>query len=361
VPAGKVAKTAEAAEKIAASINAQVVVKAQVLVGGRGKAGGVKLANTPQEAKEKASQILGMNIKGLTVTEVLVTQAVDIKAEYYTSCIVDRDKRSVSVIFSPAGGIDIEEVAAKTPEKIFTYTIDALLGLQEFNIRNLLIKAGVDSKHFKAMSSIISKLYKIQKEKDASLVEVNPLVETKQGEIVCVDAKVILDDNALYRQPEFAALSEVEEGIHPLEQRAKKEGLTYVKLEGNIGVIGNGAGLVMGTMDLVKQVGGKPANFLDIGGGAKAEIVRKALEQVLADKQVQGIFINIFGGITRGDEVAKGILEATSKLDIKVPLVIRLTGTNAEEGRKILQGSKLVPCETMEQAAKKIVELASRN
>lgn len=355
---GEVAETPEQAKEIAAKLKMPVVIKAQVLVGGRGKAGGVKLANSVDEAYEKAQAILALTIKGIPVKKVLVTEAVDIGKEYYLSLILDRDTRKIAVMVSEAGGIDIEEVAAKTPEKIAKATVDLTIGLRSFNARAILFKAGFDKAVINDATKILTKLYSIFRHEDASLVEINPLVLTKDGKVIAVDAKIILDENATYRHAEFKDYQQEEED-NELEREAHKHGLPYVKVDGDIGIIGNGAGLVMGTMDLVKLSGGKPANFLDIGGGAKAEVMKSAMEVVLSDKQVKGLLVNIFGGITRCDEVAKGMLEVAKSINIKVPVVVRLAGTRDEEGRALLQGSSFTPATGMLEAAQKIVQLSS--
>jgi succinyl-CoA synthetase beta subunit len=360
IPAGKVAGTPEEVEQIARDIGKRVVVKAQVHVGGRGKAGGIKLANTPEEAKLAASQILGMNIKGLTVEKVLVEEAADIAQEYYLGITVDRAARRNVVMVSAAGGVDIEEVAATTPEKIAKEHIDPAIGLMDYQIRQLAYQAGLVPEAIRGAGGFLRALYKVYTELDCSLAEINPLVVTKDGKLIAADAKINVDDNALYRHKDLAVLQEQQED-DPIEAEAHKRGLTYVHLDGNIGILGNGAGLVMTTLDVVQRAGGKPANFLDVGGGASADVVRNALEVVLMDKNLKAILFNIFGGITRCDEVAKGIVQATSTLDIGVPIVIRLVGTREEEGRQVLtQASgkvQLIPAATMQEAAEKVVGL----
>lgn len=357
-PAGKVASTPEEAAQVAAEIGGTVVVKAQVHVGGRGKAGGIKVAKTPEEAREVASKILGMDIKGLTVEKVLVEQAADIKEEYYIGITTDRAARRNIVMVSAAGGIDIEEVAAATPEKIAKLHLDPAIGLQDYQIRQLAFEANLPPAAIKGIGPFLKALYRVYLDFDCSLAEINPLVLTGEGKLIAADAKVDLDDNALFRHPELAQYQEAQED-DPIEAEAHKRGLTYVRLQGDIGIIGNGAGLVMTTLDVVEREGGKPANFLDIGGGAKAEVVTKAIDTVLLDKNVKGIFFNIFGGITRGDEVAKGMLEAIATMDIKVPIVVRLTGTRAAEGLALLEGSTLTPAATMQEGAQKIVALVN--
>lgn len=357
-PSGKVASTPEEVAQVAAEIGGTVVVKAQVHVGGRGKAGGIKVAKTPEEAREVATKILGMDIKGLTVEKVLVEQAADIKEEYYLGITTDRAARRNIVMVSAAGGIDIEEVAEATPEKIAKLHLDPAIGLQDFQIRQLAFEANLPPAAIKGIGPFLKALYRVYLDFDCSLAEINPLVLTGEGKLIAADAKVDLDDNALFRHPELAQYQEAQED-DPIEAEAHKRGLTYVRLEGDIGIIGNGAGLVMTTLDVVQREGGKPANFLDIGGGAKAEVVTKAIDTVLLDKNVKGIFFNIFGGITRGDEVAKGMLEAIATMDIKVPIVVRLTGTRAAEGLALLEGSALTPAATMQEGAQKIVALVN--
>lgn len=357
IPQGRVASTPDEAAAIAEEIGKPVVVKAQVHAGGRGKAGGIKLAQTPDEAREMASQILGMEIKELKVEQVLVEVAADIKEEYYLGITTDRAARRNIVMVSAAGGMDIEEVAAATPEKIAKLHLDPAIGLQDFQIRQLAYNAKLPPVAAKGIDSFLKALYKVYADYDCTLAEINPLILTGDGELIAADAKFDMDDNALFRHKEMAKYQEAQLE-DPIEAEAHKRGLTYVRLEGDIGIIGNGAGLVMTTLDVVEREGGKPANFLDIGGGAQAEVVRTAVDTVLLDKNVKGIFFNIFGGITRGDEVAKGLLEAMSTLDIKVPIVVRLTGTRAAEGLALLEGSSLTPAATMQEGAQKIVALA---
>jgi succinyl-CoA synthetase beta subunit len=356
IPAGRVASTREEVETIAREVGKPVVVKAQVHVGGRGKAGGIKLGKTPEEAGEAADAILGMDIKGLRVEEVLVEEAADIKQEYYIGITTDRAARRNIVMVSAAGGIDIEEVAASTPGKIARLHIDPAIGLQDFQIRQLAFEAKLPPAALKQIAPFMKALSKVYSEYDCSLAEINPLVLDGEGKLIAADAKINIDDNALFRHKELAQYQEAQEE-DPIEAEAHKRGLTYVRLEGDIGIIGNGAGLVMTTLDVVQREGGRPANFLDIGGGAKAEIVEKAIDTVLLDKNVKGIFFNIFGGITRGDEVAKGMLAAIESMNIQVPIVVRLTGTRAKEGLALLEGSKLTPAATMQEGAQKIVAL----
>ncbi len=360
VQPGKIATTAAEAEAIAAEFGVPVVIKAQVYVGGRGKAGGVKLAQTPAETREVAGRILGMDIKGLTVEKVLITPALDIKEEYYLGVILDRASQTLVALVSAAGGIDIEEVAEKEPEKIIRFPIDMRWGLLPMDARQLLARAGVPSVVVAKGGAILSQLVRACIESDATLAEINPLALTADGKVIAADAKIIIDDNALPRQKEYASWAEPEEA-NPLEYEAKEAGLTYVKLDGNVGVVGNGAGLVMTTLDMVARAGGKPANFLDIGGGAKAEVMKKALLFVARDPQVKGIVVNIFGGITRGDEVARGIILAQQELPAGMPIVARLAGTGEAEGRALLANAGLTWGSDMRDACQKIVaEIAAK-
>jgi succinyl-CoA synthetase beta subunit len=352
---GRVAFTPDEAEEIAREIGGPVVIKAQVYVGGRGKAGGIQFGDTPEAARAAAAKVLGMNIKGLTVEKVLVVSKLEIKEEYYLGIILDRKSQAPVVMVSKAGGIDIEEVAATTPEKIIKQPIDMRWGLRPFEAREILARAGLPHQVIGKGGAILTALAKAFIESDASLAEINPLALTADGQVQAADAKILIDDNGLFRQKEYASWAESEES-NPLEFEAKQEGLTYVKLDGDIGIIGNGAGLVMTTLDMVARVGGKPANFLDIGGGAKAEIMRKALTFVARDPQVRGILVNIFGGITRGEEVAKGVIMAQSDLPKGMPIVVRLSGTGAEEGKELLrQHAGLDWGKDMREAAQKIV------
>ena len=356
VPPGEVAERVEEAVAIAERIGPPVAIKAQVLVGGRGKAGGIRVASTLEEVPQVAGQILGMNLKGLMVQKVLVEKALDIQAEYYIGLTLDRASQRNVLMVCTEGGVDIEEVAARSPEKIAKVFVDPAYGLFEFQMRLACYRAGLPRSLTRAAVGLIHALYRTYVEVDATLAEINPLVLTAEGQLVAADAKILIDDNALFRHPELAQWQEESEE-DPLEAEAHRRGLQYVHLGGNIGVIGNGAGLTMATIDEVKRAGGQPANFLDIGGGARAEVVKKALEMVLLDPQVKGVLINIFGGITRCDEVARGILAAISEMDVRVPIVVRLTGTNEEEGRRLLEGSPLTPAATMQEAAAKIVAL----
>ena len=354
VQPGKVATTPDEAEQIAREFGVPVVVKAQVYVGGRGKAGGVKIAQTPEQTREVAGRILGMDIKGLTVEKVLITPALDIQDEYYLGVVLDRASQAPVVIVSAAGGIDIEEVAEKEPEKILRQPVDVRWGLLPTQARELLAQAGVPHTVVAKGGAILSTLVKAFMESDATLAEINPLALTADGQVIAADAKMLIDDNALVRQKEYAGWAEPEEA-NPLEFQAKAEGLTYVKLDGDVGIIGNGAGLVMTTLDMVARSGGKPANFLDIGGGAKAEVMKKALLFVARDPQVKGILVNIFGGITRGEEVARGIILAQGELPKGMPIVARLSGTGEAEGRALLADAGLTWGYDMRDAAQKIV------
>ncbi len=360
VQPGHVATTPEEAERITREFGVPVVIKAQVYVGGRGKAGGVKIAQDPAQAREVAGRILGMDIKGLTVEKVLVTPALDIKEEYYIGVTLDRASQAPVVIVSAAGGIDIEEVAENEPEKIIRHVVDMRWGLLPMQARGLLARAGVPSVVVARGGAILSTLVRACIETDATLAEINPLALTADGKVIAADAKIIIDDNALPRQKEYAAWAEPEEA-NPLEFEAKSEGITYVKLDGNVGIVGNGAGLVMTTLDMVARAGGKPANFLDIGGGAKADAMKKALLFVARDPQVKGIFVNIFGGITRGEEVAQGIIMAQEELPKGMPIVARLAGTGEVEGRAMLANAGLTWGADMRDGAQKIVaEIAAK-
>lgn len=354
VPGGQVAETEVQAEDIARKLG-PVAVKAQVLVGGRGKAGGIKLANSPEEARQVAGQILGMDIKGLTVEKVLVEQQQKIAKENYAGITLDRARRRFVLMLSSMGGVDIEEVAAESPDKIIKMEIDPAYGLLGFQIRDAMFRAGFERSAFKDLQKIIDGLYRVMIDKDALLAEINPLAITDDGRAIAADAKMDIDDSALYRHPELAEF-EAESIADPVERFATEHNVPYVKLDGNIGVIANGAGLAMMTMDMIKREGGRPANFLDVSGGARAEVVRRAIEIVLMDAKVEGIVMNIFGGITRGDEVAKGLLEAAGTMDIKVPIAIRIAGTREAEARQMLQGSPFTPEPSLQSAAQTIIQ-----
>jgi len=359
VPAGEVAKSPAEAYKIASEVGKGVVVKAQVHVGGRGKAGGVKLAANPEEAKAKASDILGMDIKGLTVEKVLIAEAVDIAEEYYVGMLIDRRTQKPVIMVSPAGGVDIEQVAKETPEQIFKEVIDPRFGLHSFQALSLAMKLNSDVKKARVIAKIMRALYSIFLHIDASLVEINPLIMTTDEKIWAIDAKINVDDSGLDNHPKVAALRDTDSEL-PQEIRAREADLSYVKLDGNVGCVVNGAGLAMATMDLIKYYGGEPANFLDIGGSSSPEKVLAALEIIFADPNVKVLLFNIFGGITRCDDVANGIVRALEKLDEKPPLVIRLTGTNEEEGVKILEAQGIKATNSMDEAVQAAVELAKK-
>lgn len=359
VPDGKVATTSEEAAQFAEEFGGKVVVKAQVQVGGRGKAGGIKVVEGGQAAREAADGILGMDIKGHIVERVLIEKASDIKAEYYASLMLDRAAKKFLFMVSAKGGMDIEEVAVSDPDALAKVHIDPLLGLQAFQVNQLVFGAGLAPEARTGAASLLTKIYQMFIETDASLIEVNPLILTEDGQVLALDSKVSLDDSALFRHPDFEELREVV-ATDPQERMAKERGFgNFITLDGNIGIIGNGAGLVMSTLDVVDQSGGRAANFLDVGGGADAEALSSALEVILSADRVDSVFINIFGGITRCDLVAQGVVDALSRLDVKVPIVVRLDGTNAEEGRRILAEAdhpRVIPAATMLEAANKAVE-----
>jgi len=357
IPPGEVATTPDQVEAIAKKIGGMVVVKAQVHTGGRGKAGGVKLAKTPAEAREIASKILGMTINGLTVYKVLVTSAADIASEAYVGIILDRATKKPVFMVSPAGGIDIEEVAAKTPEKILKLPIDTRYGLQPYQASELGFFLFDDVKKVRAAAKIMGQLYNAFMKSDASLAEINPLVVTPAGEVLALDAKISVDDNALDRHADLAALRD-ETAEAPSEVDARNANLTFIKLDGDVGCVVNGAGLAMATMDLVKYYGGEPANFLDIGGSSNPEKVVNALRIITEDPSVKVILFNIFGGITRTDDVANGIVTATKANPLKIPIVIRLTGTNEEIAMKILHENGFTASSDMDEAVEKAVALA---
>jgi succinyl-CoA synthetase beta subunit len=358
IPPGEVATTPEEAEAIARKFGTTVVVKAQVHAGGRGKAGGVKLARTPEDAKSIAAQILKLFIKGLPVKKVLVTPAADIANEAYVGIIVDRASKRPVFMASPAGGIDIEEVAAKTPDRILRRPVDPRYGLQAYEAMQLAFFLYSDMKQVRAAAKILQQLYKAFFENGGSLAEINPLVMTATGDVVALDAKMVIDDNELDRRPDIAALRD-ESAEDPSEVEARKANLTFIKLDGNVGCVVNGAGLAMATMDLVKYYGGEPANFLDIGGSSNPEKVVAALRIITSDSNVKAILFNIFGGITRTDDVANGIVTAIKQNPLKVPLVIRLTGTNEEIALKILKENGLSAMTDMDEAVKRAVALAT--
>ena len=354
IPRGDVATTPEVARQIAARLGTRVVVKSQVLVGGRGKAGGIRLADHPDEVEKVADQILGMNIKGLTVKKVLVDEAADIDTEIYLGIVIDRAKRRPVMMASAEGGVEIEEVARATPERIVKITIDPFLGLQPYQGRELAFGIGLPKDLVRDFVKIAQGLYQAFLQCDASLAEINPLVITGDGKLLAVDGKMLLDDNALFRHFELAEMRDADEET-PEEQEARRHGLSYVKLDGEIGCMVNGAGLAMATMDITKLYGGAPANFLDIGGGAQADRVAAALRIILSDPNVKAVLFNIFGGITRCDEVAMGILKALREVPTDVPMVARLVGTNEKEGREILANADMITASTLAQAAQRAV------
>ncbi len=360
VPDGRPATTVDEAVAAADELGYPVVVKAQVLIGGRGKAGGIKLANNTDEAREHATAILGMDIRGFTVHEVWVEKASDIAEEYYAAILLDRSARKPMAMLSRMGGMDVEAIAEKDPNAIVKVHIDPLVGFQDFHGRLLAFESGIAADVIRPVGAMLAKLYATWVAEDASLVEVNPLLVTGDREVVALDAKVTIDANALYRHPDVAELRQPG-AEDQQEQMAKERQLTYVKLDGNVGILGNGAGLVMSTLDVVAQAGGAPANFLDAGGGSKAEAIVSAVEVILSDPKVTAVLFNIFGGITRCDEVANGLVTAFEQLEPQVPFVVRLDGTNDVEGRRILADAQLpnVHIETtMLGAAAKVVELA---
>jgi succinyl-CoA synthetase beta subunit len=358
VPQGDVATTPAEARTIAERLGGTVVIKSQVLVGGRGKAGGIKLAKTPDEAEAVAGRILGMDIKGLQVKKVLVDPASDIRQELYLGMVIDRARRRVVMMASSEGGVEIEEVAAHAPEKIIQAAIDPCLGLKDYQARDVAMGMGLPREQLAGFSKIAQALYNAFVGSDANLAEINPLVVQGDGTLLAVDGKMVLDDNALFRHPDLAAMRDDDEETSE-EREARLAGLSYVKLEGEIGCMVNGAGLAMATMDIIKHYGGSPANFLDVGGGAKADKVAAALRIILSDPNVKAVLFNIFGGITRCDEVARGILQALGEMPRRVPMVVRLVGTNDVEGRAILQEAHMETAETLAEAAQKAVAAAT--
>ena len=359
IPDGEVAATPEEAENIARKLGGRTIVKSQVLVGGRGKAGGIKLADTPVEAADHAAQILNMTIKDLPVRKVLIDQAANIDEELYLGVTNDRAARKPVMMASAEGGVNIEEVAAKSPEKIVQCHIDPVMGLQNYQARDLAAGIDLPREHWRAFSKIAYGLWNAYVESDATLAEINPLVITTEDGLLAVDGKVVLDDNALFRHPDLEELRDTDVEAES-EIKAREHGLSYIKLEGDIGCMVNGAGLAMATMDIIKLFGGEPANFLDIGGGASAEKVAAALRIILSDANVKAVLFNIFGGITRCDLVAKGILEALDEVETDVPMVVRLVGTNAQEGRALLQEAHMATADTLADAAKQAVQAAQR-
>jgi succinyl-CoA synthetase beta subunit len=361
IPEGREASTVPEAVEAAEVLGYPVVVKAQVLIGGRGKAGGIKLAKDRHEVEEHAGNILGMDIRGFTVHELWIEKASDIAEEYYAAIVFDRSAKQPMVMLSRHGGMDVEEIAETDPDSIVKVHVDPLIGFQDFHGRKLAFGSGIADDVIRPVGALLSKLYDAFVAEDCMLAEVNPLLVTGKRDVIALDAKVTVDGNSLYRHPDTAALRNVG-AEDPQEQMAKERGLTYVKLDGNIGILGNGAGLVMSTLDVVAQAGGKPANFLDAGGGSKADAIVDAVEVILSNDKVTAVLFNIFGGITRCDEVARGLVEAFDKIKPDVPFVVRLDGTNDEEGRKILADAQLPNVhveQTMLGAAAKVVELAS--
>ena len=361
---GELAVNPEQVKEVAEKLGGKVVLKSQVLVGGRGKAGGIKLANSPDEAYELAKQMFGMVIKGHKVEKLYIEEQLEIEREMYVGFTIDRASKGFALIVSSVGGMGIEEIAVKHPDKIARVTVDPVYGLWDYQIRNVLYKSSMPKEYQKEVTRIIKALYSILMHNEAELTEINPMVITKDGKIIAADARLNIDDNALYRHPDLKELKDYTE-VDQTERIAEEKGLNFVKLDGNIGVIANGAGMSMATMDLIYLEGGKPANFLDVGGGASSEVVKEAVSMILMDENVKVIFMNIFGGITRCDEVAKGLIKAFSEVEIPVPVVLRLAGTNEEEGMKLIEGfieeksiDSIHVVETMEEGAKKAVELA---
>ncbi|MGQ9584043.1 MAG: ADP-forming succinate--CoA ligase subunit beta [Anaerolineae bacterium] len=354
IPQGEVVSNAQEARVVAGRLGGSVAIKAQVLVGGRGKAGGIRVAHSAEEAGRAAADILSMEIKGLPVRQVLVEQAAEIVQEIYLGYVVDRERARVVLMASSEGGVDIEEVARQTPEKVVRVAVHPYLGLRSYQARESGYAIGLSRDQVGAFAEVALALYHAFVQNDASLAEINPLAITGDGKMLALDAKMVLDDNALFRHPDLAELRD-EESEDPLEREARVHGISYVHLDGTIGCMVNGAGLAMATMDMIKLCGGEPANFLDIGGGARAEQVEAALRIILSDVQVKAILLNIFGGITRCDEVARGILTALAQVQRKVPMVVRLVGTNEDEGRAILASADVVTATSLLEAAQKVV------
>lgn len=359
-PQGGLATSTTQASEVAAKLKPPFAVKAQVLVAGRGKAGGILFANSVEEVAKAASKLLNMQIKGIPVRSIWVEEKIPIKRELYFGITTDRSKQSYVAVASAVGGMEIEEIAKKTPDKVIKVPVNAELGLRPFQTREIARKIGYAGNQISELARILENLYKAGMDNDAELIEMNPLVETNDGKFMAADARIIIDDNALFRHQEIKKrLLEGESELTPQELEAMKNDLAYVKLDGNVGVIGNGAGLVMATLDTIQYYGGKPANFLDVGGGAPSEKIALALKIVLSDPKVKALFINILGGITRCDEVAKGILEAKEKVGVTKPMVIRLVGTNEEEGKKILTEAGIHVLESMDEAAQRVVEITN--
>ncbi|MBS3735561.1 MAG: ADP-forming succinate--CoA ligase subunit beta [Candidatus Bipolaricaulota bacterium] len=362
VPEGAVTESPEEAFRITSEqLNGKAVVKAQVPVGGRGKAGGIKIVDSPEEAREVSKSLLGSELKGEEISRLLLVEPVNIDREFYTSVLLDRGTKGPIVIFSVEGGVDIEEVAAETPEKIHKVRPDPIMGLQPYMIRELLYEAEIEDEVFKGFYGLVEKLFRAYQEYGATLVEINPVGLTKGGELLALDSKVKIDDDSRAMEEVKRVLPEGEERRDKteLERKAADAGLQYVELDGTIGVIGNGAGLVMATLDVLDQKGGQPANFLDVGGGADADLMAKAYEIVTEKEGLNGLFINIFGGITRCDEIAKGIVKALEEKEAELPLVVRLTGTNEKQGRKILEENGIHAAESLDEGADNIIEKSS--
>jgi len=357
IPRGRVASAAVEVKHIAEELGGRVVIKAQVLVGGRGKAGGIRLAKSSKEAEELATMILGMEIKGLPVRKVLVDEGVNIGKEIYLGITEDRNHRRPVIIASSEGGVDIEEIARKSPEKITRIHIDPLLGLRNYQVVDLATSIDLPREHWRAFREVCQGLWRAYIDYDANLAEINPLVITNDQRLIALDGKMVVDDNALFRHPDLSDMRDLDVE-NPSEIEARKYGLSYIKLDGHIGCMVNGAGLAMATMDIIKLYGGEPANFLDIGGGASAEKVSAAFRIILSDPNVQAVLINIFGGITRCDEVARGIMTAMNEVKPNVPMVVRLVGSNAEEGRQMLASANMTTAETLVEAAELAVSLS---
>ena len=357
IPKGRVASTAGDAKIIANELGGRVVIKAQVLVGGRGKAGGIRLAKDANEAEQVATQILTMEIKGLPVRKVLVDEAAAIEQEIYLGITNDRSAKKPVIMASAAGGVEIEEIARTNPEKIVKVHINPLIGIKDYQTRDIASSIDLPREYWKSFSEILHGLWQAYESNDATLAEINPMIISKDKKLVALDGKMLIDDNALFRHPDLAEMRDTDEDA-PSEVEARKYGLTFIKLDGNIGCMVNGAGLAMASMDILKYFGGEPANFLDIGGGAGADKVAAALRIIVSDANVKAILLNIFGGITRCDEVARGILTAIADVKLKAPMVVRLVGTNAEEGRQMLASANLITAETLADAAQKAVAAA---
>lgn len=359
IPKGRIATSASEARRLCEELGGKVVVKAQVLVSGRGKAGGVRLVKTPEEAEEVTTSILSMKIKDLPVRKVLVDEAISISKEIYLGITNDRAAQKPVLIACGAGGVDIEEVAQKTPGKIAKMEVDSLLGLRDYQIRDIALSIDLPRQFWRPFGEIIYALWKVYTDCDATMAEINPLVITADNHLVALDAKIVLDENALFRHPDLADLRDID-GEDWAETQGRKFGVSFVKMEGDIGCMVNGAGLAMATMDIISHFGGKPANFLDIGGGASSEKVASAIRLILADRNVKAILINVFGGITRCDEVAEGIVRACRDVASDVPMVVRLVGTNEDKARQILSGASLVYADSLVEGAKKAIAMVRK-